>query len=35
MLRKDVAWALAAFLIIMLTILVLSYIGWDRWSVEP
>jgi hypothetical protein len=33
--RRDVAWALTAFAIIIVVLIIASWIGYDRWSVEP
>jgi len=32
---KQVAIVITAFLVVMLLMLLLSYIGYDRWSAEP
>lgn len=32
--RRDVAWALTAFAIIIIVLIIASWIGWERWSAD-
>ena len=32
--RRDLAWALAAFAVIIVVLLIAAWFGWDYWSAD-
>jgi len=34
MMRRDLAWALAAFAAIMIVLAIASWFGWEHWNAD-